>query len=138
MLQTLEGVRKVPLFPKAGQGFDPEVVKSHSTVTIAYDAQFRIIMYCSKPSKRRAFNIKLYYEQLLATMSIQFLRMLRRPPSTDKEARLLSSGGIPAITGRKQTTGGTLKKRDRAGSDGGGGTLKKRDRAGSDGGGGAE
>ncbi len=26
LLQTLEGVTKVPLFPKAGQGFNPAVV----------------------------------------------------------------------------------------------------------------
>ena len=118
MLQTLEGVKKVPLFPKAGQGFDPEVVKSHSTVTVAYDDRFRIIFYCSKQKQRNTTKkIKLYYEQLLDAMSSLALRNLPRPPSTDKEARQLSSSGIPAVTGSKQAKGGRSKKRDRAGGD---------------------
>ncbi len=99
------------------------MVKIHSTVTIAYDAQFRIIMFCTKPYRkyRSRKRIKLYYEQLLAAMSSQVLMNLRRPPSTDTEARLLSADGIPAITGRKHTPGGGCQKRDRDGGDGGGG-----------------
>ena len=123
MLQTLEGVKKVPLFPKGGQGFDPAVAKSYSTVTIAYDVCFRILMYCSKQHKNRPTkSIKLYYEQLLDAMSSLVLRNLPRPPSTATEAmRLLSlSSGIPAVTGRKQAKGRS-KKRNRAGCDGGGG-----------------
>jgi hypothetical protein len=115
MLQTLEGVKKVPLFPKAGQGFDPDVVKSHSTVTVAYDAHFRIILYCPKGDKHRPHkSIKLYHEQLHATaMSSLVLRNLPRPPSTDTEAMQLSSDGIPAVTGRTQTLGNRSRKRDR-------------------------
>ena len=125
MLQTLKGVKKVPLFPKAGQGFNSQVVKSHSTVTIAYDDEFRIIMYCSKEDKqnkklKKTKSIKLYYEDLLAAMSSLVLGNLRRPPCTDTDARRLSSNGIPAVTGRKQAKGGRSKKRNRAGGDGGG------------------
>ena len=111
----------MPLFPKAGQGFDSQVVKSHSTVTIAYDDEFRIIMYCSKKNKRTKKSIKLYYEQLLAAMSSLVLGNFRRPPCTDTDARRLSSNGIPAVTGRKQAKGGRSKKRNRTGGDGGGG-----------------
>jgi hypothetical protein len=125
MLQTLKGVKKVPLFPKAGQGFNSQVVKSHSTVTIAYDDEFRIIMYCSKKDKKKRTkktkSIKLYYEDLLAAMSSLVSGNLRRPPCTDTDARRLSSNGIPAVTGRKQAKGGRSKKRNRAGGDGGGG-----------------
>ena len=117
MLQTLEGVKKVPLFPKGGQGFDPAVAKSHSTVTLAYDVCYRIMMYCSKQNKPTK-SIKLYYEQLLAAMPSLVLGNLPRPPSTDTEAMRLSSG-IPAVTGRKHAKGRS-KKRDRAGCDGGG------------------
>lgn len=97
---------QVPIFPKAGQGFDATVGKLYSTVTVCYDPQFRIVLYCPADDGRTSSKgekiEKLYHEQLCDAL---LLSALVRPPATETGAVALASDGIPAVAGGGLKTG---------------------------------
>ncbi len=111
MLQALPGVTKIPLFPKAGKGFDPAVTKAYSTVTVAFDKHYRLIVFSSlqpQGPKKKKSN-KLHHEQLRAALPVERVEPLR-PPATAEGAAALAPGGIPAVCGVSQAK----NKRQRA------------------------
>jgi hypothetical protein len=97
----LEGVRRVPIFPKGGNGGE-KVLPVYSTLTVCYDSAGRLVLFA--PGKNRSHQkkgaqvkyVRRYHVELAEALSLR-LDIGEEPPSTKDAACLLSADGRGAV-----------------------------------------
>jgi hypothetical protein len=103
LLQMLEGVRRVPIFPKGGNRGD-KVLPVYSTLTACYDSAGRLVLFAPKKNRSHAHKgksaqpkyVRRYHAELAEALSLR-LDIGEEPPSTKDEACLLSADGRGAV-----------------------------------------